>query len=171
MTLSTHADYPASSDRLSVLHSIAKLCTTLNLVAILSSQRLIYVHKFTDYDSSTPTHYHSARHIWYEFLQQAKSACGTPLIDPPKVFTELIAGGFDLVSHAVVKLACNGWPETKHEKDVGRWFHLVVNQYIDSWSRVPLAKWLAWEESAIDELLKKVEAELCSRKVQMWNNL
>lgn len=108
---------------------------------------------------------------WYRYLMDAMRRVNRPMTYNPDTRGMLERTGFTEISEQVIKIPFNPWPSDPHQKDIGRWYNLGLNQGLSALSMAPFTRTFRWSEQDVERVVAGVKKEMCSRKIHVYCNM
>ena len=108
---------------------------------------------------------------WYEYLDDATAAGGKPIRYEQATPEILRQQGFVDVREEVIRLPFNTWPESRHERDIGRWYSLCLCEGLEALSLGPFTRVNRWPPGEVKQYNEEVKEIVCNRKYRLYNNL
>lgn len=108
---------------------------------------------------------------WAQELRGAMIAAGQSIEMNPATQAILESIGFSDVQHECIRIPYNTWPSDEHQKLLGRWFNLAMNQGLMGLSLRPLTKISRWDYEQVADLVKNVKREICDRQIRAFCHL
>ena len=108
---------------------------------------------------------------WYEWLEDATARGGKPIQYERAAVDLLKQQGFVDIRDRVIRLPFNAWPESLHERDIGRWYSLGLCEGLEALSLGPFTRVYRWSLSDIERLCEEVKGLICNRKYRVYNDL
>lgn len=107
--------------------------------------------------------------IWVDELLGAMDDHGRSMrIDSQETVRQLQNAGFVDIQTEIIKVPFSGWPNEKHERDIGRWFNLGFTTGLMGLTLAPLTRMRDRSRDEVSELVNKVKVEACSRNIHAY---
>lgn len=108
---------------------------------------------------------------WYEWLEDATSRGGKPIQYQQNTIELLRQQGFADIRETKIRLPFNTWPQSAHEKDIGRWYSLCLCEGLEAMSLGPFTRVYHWPADDVRRLCKEVRQLIINKRFPVYNNL
>jgi hypothetical protein len=104
-------------------------------------------------------------------MHDATALGSKPVKYHPQTAEILVSMGFVDVTETVIKLPINTWPSDLHERDVGRWYNVVLCEGLEALSLGPFTRCYRWPAEDVRRLVGELKPLICNRKNRIYHNL
>lgn len=108
---------------------------------------------------------------WSKWMHDATALGSKPikyLEQTPEILKQM---GFVDVRDTVIRLPLNTWPTNPHERDIGRWYNLVLCEGLEALSLGPFTRCYRWPAADVRRLVSELKPIISNRQNRIYHNL
>ncbi|KAI9668987.1 MAG: hypothetical protein M1829_005215 [Trizodia sp. TS-e1964] len=110
---------------------------------------------------------------WWSYLKDATERACRPLAYQGSSRTRamLDQAGFSDIQEMIIKAPLNPWPTNLHEKEVGRWYSIFLNEGLEALSMAAFTRVYRWSQADVVRLTAEARKEIINKRIHAYNNM